>query len=613
MKRRFRLCGVIAVIAIGIVSCQNYKTEKPKNFAQLDSVYEHFLPVFDTNSAQAKSSVYWLRTQSQKLNYQKGEANADALISYVFEQNGSYDSAIHYNLSALKLRQQLNDSEAIINTYLNLARNYLKVKATANQNLYLKLAFAWLRTYHNPEQHFEAYSQAAVTYAAVGQYDSAKVCFNTALGMAQNIESLDIKAKAFINYANILNQIDAIDSALYFYRLGIPIYQSQKSRSQLSGIYNNIALVFWDKGNRDSTLYYLDKGYAQTKLVGNKRDLENTVLNLIDFWEEQSDLPKSNMYLHELLVLKDSVFEENLHQSLADIELNYKVKLKQEENEKLKFQLSRKNTIRNAAIALSILVTLLAWFLLRIYRQKRLLAQHQKELAVSEIDRLLRERELQNLDAMLEGRETERKRIGRDLHDRLGSILSTVKLYFSVMDDKLDAIKSENRVQYKKASDLLDEAVTEVRRISQDLVSGVLVKSGLVAALLELKKSLELSGKIKINVFEAGESFKLLPETEIELYRIIQELISNILKHANAQKADIHLSRDGNQFTIMVEDDGIGFDISKPAQFGLGISNIRQRVAMLGGVVSFDSSQGAGTTVIIELDTEQGDLTEAAS
>ena len=604
-------CFVIFTVVITCLICCTKRSDSNFDFLKnkIDSANAAFLTLYDSNGVMAENSARRMVVLSDSLNYPEGFSKALSNLSFIYEQNGAYDSALFYNIKSLEQRQKIKDTLSMALSYLNIARNYSKLKIQGRQRQCLQLALRYLKKRPDPVAQIEAISQVAILHASNEHYDSAKIYFNYALKLANAFTDSSLKAKTLVNYANILNQINAIDSALFYYQKGLAIYKKLNAYVTVSGTYNNIALVYWDLGNRDSTLYYLEKGYEQTKHIGNKRDHENNLLNLIDFWEEQKDLKKGNLYLNELLVLKDSVYKENLQKSISDIELNYAVKLKQEENEKLKLKLQQKNTVRNAAIVLSVLISLLAIYLLRFYRQKRQLALQEKKLAESEIDRLLNQRELQNLDALIEGRETERKRIGRDLHDRLGSILSTVKLYFSAIDSKLDSLKTENLNQYQKASDLLDEAVIEVRRISQDLVSGVLIKNGLVAALHDLKNSIELAGKIKINIFETGINIRLNPEIEIELYRILQELISNILKHAAANKADIHLSLDAQQFTIIVEDNGKGFDAQHAISEGLGIANIKQRVANLGGVVSFDSKLEYGTTVIIELNIDSKPLT----
>ncbi len=148
---------------------------------------------------------------------------------------------------------------------------------------------------------------------------------------------------------------------------------------------------------------------------------------------------------------------------------------------------------------------------------------------------------------------------------------------------------------------MLDEAVGEVRKIAHDLVSGTLVKNGLSAAILEMKQTIEDSGKLKINIFESGNFENNNIEFEIAIYRILQELVSNVIKHAEASKVDIHLTQSDKEFNLIVEDNGKGYNIDSSTNNGIGMANVKQRVEKMGGVITIDSHVGKGTTVIIEL------------
>lgn len=607
MKISNTLWFLIPVISC-LVSCFNLaENKKSVTIADIDSAGNNFWISLDTDFESAKNSANWIVKQSKKINYIKGLGLGLGAKSIVLYQVEKYDSAIFYSLTSLKIRTKINDKIGIINCYLNLAKNYNKLNQTKLQKTYLLKALEVLKLSNDIQNEINIYSELAEYYVKINNLDSAKIKFKEVVYLTKKLGNRNKISIALENYGNILNQLENYDSALYYYRECLPIYYANKSFTLIARVYNNMAIIYWNTDKRDSAIYYLDKGYKETKKLGNKVDLNNYLSNLIDYWEEEPDLKKSNAYLHELVDLKDSVFKNNLDENIANIEKDYTVKLKNEENEKLKSEIKRKNTIRNAAVITAVLIILLAFYQLRIYRQKRNIAEQEKQLKENEIDQLLQERELKNMDALLEGRETERKRIGRDLHDRLGSILSTVKLHFSAIDDRLDSLKKENQAQYQKASALLDEAVGEVRKIAQDLVSGVLVKYGLTAALSDMKNTLEATGKIKINLFEAGTGDRQNLEFEIAIYRIVQELMSNILKHAEATKADIHITKDSNQFTLIVEDNGKGFDPENPDKFGMGMANIKQRVAALGGAVTFDSKLGAGATVIIEIELEERD------
>lgn len=203
---------------------------------------------------------------------------------------------------------------------------------------------------------------------------------------------------------------------------------------------------------------------------------------------------------------------------------------------------------------------------------------------------------------MVEGQESERHRIARDLHDRLGATLSIVKMHFKSVEESIEVLKEKNVKQYKEANDLLDEACDQVRQIAHDMASGVLIKFGLVAALEALKETVETAGQLKMNLIDIGLEERLSYEYEINIYRILQELLTNTLKHAQATEMNLQLFRKDNSLSIVVEDDGAGFDPEKSVEFkGMGLKNIESRVYKFDGEISIDSGKGAGTTVTIDL------------
>lgn len=210
--------------------------------------------------------------------------------------------------------------------------------------------------------------------------------------------------------------------------------------------------------------------------------------------------------------------------------------------------------------------------------------------------------EKMQITAMLEGQEAERKRIATDLHDRLGSMLATVKLYFNSVEENIALHKNENREQYEKANLLLDEACDEVRKISHDLASNILVKEGLLAALEELKETVSKSNRIKMNLLAFGLNSRLNAQKEIILFRIVQELTGNALKHSGAKNLTVQLNRVDTNLNLIVEDDGKGFDPEIALKKnGMGLKNLHERVHKLNGKVNIDSQEGKGSTIIIDL------------
>ena len=221
------------------------------------------------------------------------------------------------------------------------------------------------------------------------------------------------------------------------------------------------------------------------------------------------------------------------------------------------------------------------------------------------VEELLKNQELKSINAMIEGQEGERQRIARDLHDRLGSILSMVKVHFKSVEDHIEELKTSNKSQYEKANQLLDDACDEVRKISHNIASGVLTKFGLVPALEDLKGTLEESKKVKVEFIAHGLYDRLDNDVEIAIYRIIQELVSNILKHAEAENITIQIINREKDLHISVEDDGKGFDASKKEREGMGLKNVSTRVDSLDGELYIDSMIDKGTSVSISIPNKE--------
>ncbi|UYZ61045.1 sensor histidine kinase [Hymenobacter latericus] len=227
-------------------------------------------------------------------------------------------------------------------------------------------------------------------------------------------------------------------------------------------------------------------------------------------------------------------------------------------------------------------------FVLR-YQRRLLLQQeelrHEREQAQS-----------QALEAALFAQEEERRRIAADLHDAVGTMLSIVKLHLSAMPESTAT---------SEMSGMLDQAISEVRRISRNLLPAVLEKFGLSFALETLCRAVP-EGGARVVLQQLGEPRRMSAKHELAVYRVVQELIGNGLKHANANEIVVRLQFGPDRLGIEYADDGVGFNLTateaQPAsgtRSGLGLTNLRSRVVVLRGILRHESAPGAGTRVWI--------------
>jgi len=203
---------------------------------------------------------------------------------------------------------------------------------------------------------------------------------------------------------------------------------------------------------------------------------------------------------------------------------------------------------------------------------------------------------IESMHAMIEGQEAERERVAKDLHDSLGGLLSTVKLQFDSLENKLDGVSKFKN--YQNANRLLDTACQEVRDIARNMQPSSLLNLGLVAAVRDLINRIDDPDQRTIDFQHYGLENKLENTVALTVYRLVQELLNNSIKHSKAKEILIQLTREENEFIIMVEDDGVGFDV-EGVKKGMGTENILSRVNYLKGDLSVHSEKEKGTTTLI--------------
>jgi signal transduction histidine kinase len=238
-------------------------------------------------------------------------------------------------------------------------------------------------------------------------------------------------------------------------------------------------------------------------------------------------------------------------------------------------------------------------FLYRRSNHKKLIAEKEQQMQMEQIKFLERQQQVVSLQSMVNGQETERTRIAKDLHDGLGGLFSTVKMYFSTLEHEQQQLK-ENEL-FKKSYEMVDTAATEVRRIAHNMMPEVLMKLGLVQALNDLCSSFSASRMLQVSLQVNGMEERLSPSTEIMLYRIVQELLNNIAKHAQATEAIVQFIRDGSRLSVTVEDNGKGFNAAAAdGKKQVGLDSVKSRVDYLNGHISIESGSNIGTTVMMD-------------
>lgn len=329
--------------------------------------------------------------------------------------------------------------------------------------------------------------------------------------------------------------------------------------------------------------------YYNTHLAYRNLGLKNKAIDALNKRDILRDsLEKARIEARSL----ERQLQETRHQS----ELFKKESAKQKAESELK-----KTQLNLSLIITSITVVLLLVFIgYQRERNKRKQTRNSQALLDEKVDGLLQKQELKSIVNVLEIQERERRRIARDLHDRLGGMLATMKLLFHDVESSFGEFQEKSKITYNKALGILDNAGEEVRKVAHNLVSGALKNFGLEAALKELADTIQQSESVNFQFISHGLTDRLTTTYESHLYRIVQEMISNTLKHAKATEITLQILRDSERLNLVYEDNGMGFK-PEDAEEGMGLKSIASRAEKLNGKFEIDSGKGAGTTYNITI------------
>lgn len=386
------------------------------------------------------------------------------------------------------------------------------------------------------------------------------------------------------------------DSALYYYTKKLDIIENNEKFQNTNNFYNsflNLGSLYLNMGDYEKAAYYtkLADSLPINESVAFRKSMINQ--NLSAIYEAQGEYKMAYSHFKEFKRYSDTLNRIESLEGIAKFE-NQDLRIKNLETE------AAKQKTQNIAIGLAsslVLGSIIAFLLFKNTKRKQKLAEQEKEIESQKLETVLKEQELTAIDAMIEGQEKERQRIANDLHDDLGGLMANVKLHFNALKDR------GSPELFDKTNNLIEEAYQKVRAVAHAKNSGVIAKQGLLKAVQNMADKISASNKIQIEVLDHGLDQRLENSLELTLFRIIQELVTNIIKHAQATEATIHLTNHDDSINIMIEDNGKGFNPSQVTitSKGMGISSIDKRVEHLDGKLTIESEKDKGTTVIIDI------------
>jgi signal transduction histidine kinase len=392
------------------------------------------------------------------------------------------------------------------------------------------------------------------------------------------------------------------DSALNYYDKAAEAFRAANDTLGIIPVWQSKAAIYLRKQQWNDALLLYRKAFDTATLYHDRPLQISSVNGLLSCYEAQNDTPAAYSYLTLKMALTNTLLDQEKINSIIQSERKYETERLAKEALIKDQQIERSHLMLSATLIISALILCIAALLVLMSRSQKKVALKETELQRKKVDELMQQQEIENVNSLLKGQNNERRRIAQDLHDRLGSLLATVKLHFSNVEESIGKLQQQQERSYREANHLLDEACEEVRRISHDLYEGSLEKFGFMVALNQLIQAIEKTNAVQVTLIANNAGDAILKPNETDLYRITQELLSNTLKYAGARTITIQLTLQGHTLQYLYEDDGNGFDRSALfSNNGIGYKNILSRIEKMHASWNLDTSPGHGMTLVIEI------------
>lgn len=527
-------------------------------------------------------------------------------IGSVYYLMSDYEKALKYNNQAL---QTLESSPDYKLEYANCLSNNGSIYKEMNEEEkaleFFHKALPIYRDLNNEMEYANTKHEMGFLYLKTGDLGTSLTQFEEAFAIDQKLQYSSGIAAAMSGMSLVYRIKGEYTQALEDLHRSKEIWEQLGNMEMLAESHLKIGEIHLLQNHYEAALMAFKKA---EELCRFNHELEFDIYNgLARAYEGLGAYKKANPYHVKCLSIKDSINTNQLR--FKNLEAQYledqnKIELLKKEQAVMVERNRKEKIVRHGLLTLVTLLLILAisLFMTRQAVQRKKLSAKEASLKQQALESRLKDQELNSAMHLLRIQDGERKRIAQDLHDRLGSTLSMVKLHFQKTNEDPEELDESRQKSYSTAKQLLDEAVQEVRKISHDLATGVLKDFGLAPALQELKQILEQSDQFKVELITHNMDNRLDHKLEIAVYRTIRELISNIIRHAEASEICIQLIKKQDGLHVEVSDNGRGFvESGLTGQSGIGFQNIKERLSPFGGELSIDSAPGKGAIIFVKI------------
>ncbi|WP_298511818.1 tetratricopeptide repeat protein [uncultured Kordia sp.] len=575
--------------------------------------------------------------------------NTKALL---YKRNELYEDALEVYKKALTIQDSSITNAQRSNTHVNLGNVYVKKSVYDSAVYHLQRSLLINKKDSLSRQTIQTYTNLGNVYSLSYDYKLAESYYQKALQHYQTTKNQEGIAKLYNNLGALFYEKGEDSISLHYFTKSIHLKEKLQDSSALVDSYLNIAELYSER-NTKLAFEYLNKatGYmTEEKLATN---LAKVHLSKASMYLEKDQLIKAKNELNQAMQLSedinkhtvnryfakmqaeiafkegnfqeaykhriayeklnDAVFNEEKLWEIAAIQRSSQAKAKkaevsllekdnalaeekalrkQEENEKLYAFLIAFGVI-------VILVSIIAFYFYKLKKTTSQLAKQQELLLQERIQNLVNDQEIEIINATLTARTKEKEEISKELHNNIGSLLTSMNFHFQAFDQKLLSAHKNTKKLYDKTLQIIQAITYEIRNISHRFDQDPIPEFDLKTAITNFSEKVG-NEQLKVHTTIHGLEHFQNSQISIFIFRILQELVNNTIKHAEATTLTIYITKNRDAINIMVEDDGKGFHEDQLAN-GIGLKNLRKDIHIMEGSCDIDSNPNRGTTINIDI------------
>ena len=581
-----RVLPTLLVILFFIVACNDapvHRQTSDEDFKTLLDKSKEYLQTYPHQPDSALMILYELLPQQQGDEKAGNRAKVLNMMGAAYDIKSMNDSVAHYLYEAVRIAETLNYDSLLVSVYSNIGLLHFATKNASEAIKYHQQSLVLAEKLNDTIKIIHQLNNIGNTYMTLtNAFEDAVPYFERCMELSDKTGyALGYKVAA-INLIQIYDELGEHDKAMQ------EIQRITENYGQ--NIYADFTLgsIYFKQGNYKAALR---EWKALLKKSLNTRELELILLkNIAEIYKISGNMDSAIAYLEQSYNLRDTIHNQQTYETINELKIVYETEKKDLTISALEAE-KRQMTLMiwlGVAAVVVLLLALATFFLLWRWTVQK------KRFSEQQVIRLEQEKQLIATQALLDGETQERTRLARDLHDGLGSILAAAK--YNLADArKTPVTELINLELLDKALGLLDESMSEMRRVAHHLMPESLTRYGLKQAITDFCKSIPVAKFVYY-----GDESRLDPKINVMLYRIMHELVGNALKHSGASQILVQIVQEADRIALTVQDNGCGFDVSTQSN-GMGLANIRNRVAAYNGNLLIDSTAGVGTEVNVEL------------